>query len=87
MLQKQEHLLVAYPVEECETVTSEHVSHEARIKHEELRLLGCYAVWLLLGTDVSKELTASFIRVKRIGELETTLAVTSNRRTLSRNTK
>jgi hypothetical protein len=36
--------------------------------------------------DVSQELSASFIRVTRIGELETTLAVTSNRRTLRRNT-
>jgi hypothetical protein len=33
-------------------------------------------------TDVSEELSASFIRVTRIGELRTTLAVTSNRRTL-----
>jgi hypothetical protein len=33
-------------------------------------------------TDVSEELSASFIRVTRIGELGTTLAVTSNRRTL-----
>jgi hypothetical protein len=32
------------------------------------------------------ELSASFIRVTRIGELRTTLAVTSNRRTLRRNT-
>jgi hypothetical protein len=32
-------------------------------------------------TDVSKELSASFIRVTRVGELGTTLAVTSNRRT------
>jgi ABC-type dipeptide/oligopeptide/nickel transport system permease component len=36
-------------------------------------------------TDVSEELSASFIRVARIGELGTTLAVTSNRRTLLRN--
>jgi hypothetical protein len=35
---------------------------------------------------VSEELSASFIRVTRIGELGTTLAVTSNRRTLRRNT-
>jgi hypothetical protein len=34
-------------------------------------------------TDVAEELSASFIRVKRIGELGTTLTVTSNRRTLS----
>jgi hypothetical protein len=35
----------------------------------------------LLRTDVSEELSASFISVTRIGELGTTLAVTSNRRT------
>jgi hypothetical protein len=40
----------------------------------------------LVRTDVSEELGASFIRVTRIGELETNLAVTSNRRTLLRNT-
>jgi hypothetical protein len=37
-------------------------------------------------TDVSEELRASFIRVTRIGELGTTLALTSNRRTLQGNT-
>jgi hypothetical protein len=36
-------------------------------------------------TNVSEELSASFIRLTRIGELGTTLAVTSNRRTLRRN--
>jgi hypothetical protein len=41
---------------------------------------------VLVRTDVSEELSASFIRVKRIGELRTTLAVISNRRTLRRNT-
>jgi hypothetical protein len=40
----------------------------------------------LVTTDVSEELCASFIRVIRIGELGTTLVVTSNRRTLRRNT-
>jgi hypothetical protein len=40
----------------------------------------------LVRTDVSEELSASFIRVTRIGELGTTLAVTSNRRMLRRNT-
>jgi hypothetical protein len=40
----------------------------------------------LVRTDVSEELSASFIRVTRIGELGTTLAVTSNRCTLRRNT-
>jgi hypothetical protein len=34
----------------------------------------------LVRTDVSEELSASFIRVTTIGELGTTLAVTSNRR-------
>jgi hypothetical protein len=40
----------------------------------------------LVRTDVSEELSASIIRVIRIGELGTTLAVTSNRRTLRKNT-
>jgi hypothetical protein len=40
----------------------------------------------LVRTDVSGELSASFIRVTRIDELETALAVISNRRTLRRNT-
>jgi hypothetical protein len=34
----------------------------------------------LVRTDVSEELSASFIKVTKIGELGTTLAVTSNRR-------
>jgi hypothetical protein len=41
----------------------------------------------LVRTDVSEELNASFIRVTRIGELGTMLAVSSNRRTLRRNAK
>jgi hypothetical protein len=36
----------------------------------------------LVRTDVSEELSASFIKMKRIGELGTALAITSNRRTL-----
>jgi hypothetical protein len=39
----------------------------------------------LVRIDVSEELSASFIRVKRIGELGTILSVTSNRCTLRRN--
>jgi hypothetical protein len=39
----------------------------------------------LVRTDVSEELNASVIRVTRIGELGTTLAVTRNRRTLRKN--
>jgi hypothetical protein len=41
----------------------------------------------LVRTDVSEELSASFIRVRRIAELGTTLAVTSNRRTQRGDTK
>jgi hypothetical protein len=40
----------------------------------------------LVRTDVSEELSASIIRLTRIGELGTALAVTSKRRTLRRNT-
>jgi hypothetical protein len=40
----------------------------------------------LVRTNVTEELTFSFIRVTRIGEQGTTLAVTSNRRTMRRNT-
>jgi hypothetical protein len=36
-------------------------------------------------TNVSKELSVSILRVTGIGELGTTLAVTSNRSTLRRN--
>jgi hypothetical protein len=42
-------------------------------------MLRCLA---LLRTDVSVELSGSIIRVTRLGELGTKLAVTSNRRTL-----
>jgi hypothetical protein len=40
----------------------------------------------LVRTDISEELSAYIMRVTRIGELGTTLAVTRNRRTLRRNT-
>jgi hypothetical protein len=36
----------------------------------------------LVRTDISQEFSASIIRVTRIGELGTTLAITSNRRRL-----
>jgi hypothetical protein len=39
---------------------------------------------VLLRTDVSKERNVSIIRVTRIGELGTTSAVTSNRRTMQK---
>jgi hypothetical protein len=41
----------------------------------------------LVRTDVSEKLSVSIISVTRIGELGTTLALTSNRRTLRRNTE
>jgi hypothetical protein len=41
---------------------------------------------VLVRTDDSEELSASFLRVTRNGELGKTLAVTINRRTLRRNT-
>jgi hypothetical protein len=41
----------------------------------------------LVTTDVSGERSASFIRVTNIGELGTTLPLTSNRRTLRGSTK
>jgi hypothetical protein len=40
---------------------------------------------VLVRTDVSEELSASFIKVTRIGELGTKLYLTSNRRTLGIN--
>jgi hypothetical protein len=40
----------------------------------------------LVRSDVSEEPSASFIRVTKVGELGTTLAAKSNRRTLRRNT-
>jgi hypothetical protein len=42
---------------------------------------------VLVTSDVSEEFSASFIRVIRIGEIGTTLVVTSNRHTLRRNSK
>jgi hypothetical protein len=43
---------------------------------------GMLRLVVLVSADVSEELSASFIRVTRIGELGPTLAVISNRRTL-----
>jgi hypothetical protein len=40
----------------------------------------------LVKTDVSEKTSTSVVKVTRTGELGTTLAVTSNRRTLRRNT-
>jgi hypothetical protein len=46
---------------------------------------GLWRWYIIVRTDVSEELSISIIRVKRIAQLGTTLAVTSNRRTLRRN--
>jgi hypothetical protein len=48
------------------------------IEVEECRSSGMLCHVALVTTDVSEELRAYFIRVTRIGELGTTLAVTSN---------
>jgi hypothetical protein len=45
---------------------------------EECCVLGFDAMWFLVRTDVSEEHIATIIRVNRIGEQGTTLAVTSN---------
>jgi hypothetical protein len=47
---------------------------------------GMYCDVALVGTNVSEERTASIIRVTRIGELGTMLAVTNNRSILRRKT-
>jgi hypothetical protein len=46
---------------------------------------GMLCLVALIKTDTSEECSASNIRMTRISELGTTLAVTSNRRTLRRN--
>jgi hypothetical protein len=44
-------------------------------------------VWLLLKTDDSEERIASIMRVTKIGEIGTILAVTSNRKMLRGNSR
>jgi hypothetical protein len=44
---------------------------------EKRHLLGCYNMWLLLGTDILKERIASIVRVTT-DELGTTLALFTN---------
>jgi hypothetical protein len=62
------------------------LNSELFFNNEDRSLLVCDAVWLLLRTDISEECSASIIKVTRIGKIGTTLAVTSNRRTLRRST-
>jgi hypothetical protein len=56
------------------------VPYTNRIQHffRECRLLGYYAVWILLETDVSEECIACIIRPETISEKGSTLAVTSS---------
>jgi hypothetical protein len=54
---------------------------------EECRLLGCYAICLLYYPTFRRNVSPTIIRVTRMGRLGTTLAVTSSRRTLRRNTR
>jgi hypothetical protein len=56
-------------------------------KHRRMASSGMLRDVALVRTDVSEELSASFIRVTRIAELGTTQTLTSNRSTLRRNTK
>jgi hypothetical protein len=60
-------------------------SHNPNCMHGRIPSSGMLRRVTLLRTDVSEELSASIIRVRTIGELGT-LAVTSNCRTLRRNT-
>jgi hypothetical protein len=59
----------------------EHDLVRAEVLNTILRIMvscGMLRCVVLLTTEVSEELSASFIRVIKIGELGTTLAVTSN---------
>jgi hypothetical protein len=57
-------------------------SNERNIKYRRMASSDVLRHVALVRTAVSEELSASFIRVTRIGELGTTLAVTINGRTL-----
>jgi hypothetical protein len=72
---KQHFFCTSYPI--CKQL------HKASNKYELWRMVssGMLRRVALVRTDVSEEPSASFIRVTRIGELGTTLAATSNRRT------
>jgi hypothetical protein len=54
--------------------------------YEEWRLLGCYAVWLLYEPTFRRNLAPASSGLQESMELGTTLAVSSNRHTLRRNT-
>jgi hypothetical protein len=62
----------------CKTEENPISSNEIEEK-EKCRLLGCYGIVALERTDVSEERIAFVIRVTRLGELRTTLAISSNR--------
>jgi hypothetical protein len=64
-----------------------HVSHVVQMNVRTMASSGMLRRRALVRTDVSEELSASVIRVTRIiSEIGTTLALTSNRLTLRRNT-
>jgi hypothetical protein len=69
---------------DCRLSSARVPSHELCINRIEPSGMLCHVA--NIRTDVSEELSASFIRVSTIGELGTMLAITSNRRTLRRNT-
>jgi hypothetical protein len=71
-------------------VTSQNLMEDLRFSRQWLWRMaspGMLSHVALVRTDVLEELSASIIRMTRIGELGTTLAITGNRRTLRRNTK
>jgi hypothetical protein len=68
-------------------LTLEHSGTEAKMSARRMVSSWILRRVALVTTDVSEELSASIIRMTRVSGLETTLVLTSNRRTLRRNTE